>query len=254
MVAGTGVLAVRRPALLARIAGTVLVPQLVLDRLVNGEGIVGARYFLALFPFLALLAAAPLGALAIPERWAARPEVPRATAIAAVLGVLAVLAAGLPLFSHRYTYQAEYAFLRRELAEQPGPCRVSHLMVHGDRHFERDPDCCLEPERSLLELAVPEARFEPLPLDAERGRLRDSGEACQLYYHSAICSYGPTRESERRNPGVHAILRERCDALAQDPRLELLAEERVPAAATWVLFGTDEVPIRLYRLRSTAPR
>ena len=57
LIIGVATLAVRRPALLAAILAAFCMPQLLLARVFNAEGMVGARYFLPLLALLALLAA-----------------------------------------------------------------------------------------------------------------------------------------------------------------------------------------------------
>jgi hypothetical protein len=252
VVAGAVTLALRRPALLAGIVVALAAPEIALARLVNGEGLIGCRYFLPAFPLLALLAAAPLGPLA-------RPTAKRWGLVAAAVGAAALtVGAAWPMYHRRYTYQDEYAFLRAALASAPRPARVFHVAVHDDPILVRDPDCCLNPSRSPLVLALPSLDFEPLEVDPAAGPLPDTDEPAAYYYESAICSYGPTEETERRNPGLALRLRDRCARLARDPRLVPIASATVPARAAWRLFPTDLVTVRLFRIdrgvaRSPAP-
>jgi hypothetical protein len=253
LVPGAAVLLVRRPGLLAKILVTLALPQIALARFIDGEGLIGCRYFLPALPLLALLAAAPLGPLALPRGFASRPGVRLASAIAAAAAALATIAAAWPRYRYRYTYQEEYRFLRAALADAPRPGRVFHVAVHDDPAFRNDPDCCLSPGRSPLLLALPGVAFEPLEVDPGARPIPDADEAGAYYYESAICSWGPTESTERRDPGVAAMVHARCARLAQDARLVLVASETVPARAAWPFFASADVRLRLFRLTPPPP-
>ncbi len=248
-VAGAAVLAARRPGLLAQVIISLALPQIVLARFVNDEGLVGARYFIPALPLVALLAAVPLGPLAAPKLLSSGARAHLVTAAAA----LATIFAGRSAYRDRYTFQEEYRFLRAALSTAPRPSRVYHVAVHDDPAFRSDPDCCLSPGRSPLSLGLPGVDFEPIDVDPEEGRFRLTAEAGAYYYESAVCSYGPTPETEARNPGVAEKIHATCRRLAEDPRLVLVASATLPARATWRFFPDPAVRVRLFRMEAAAP-
>jgi 4-amino-4-deoxy-L-arabinose transferase-like glycosyltransferase len=256
------VLALRRPGLLACIVVTLALPQIALARVLDGEGLTGCRYFLPAFPLLALLAATAIEPFVLSRL--ARTRMPRNLVtrtrarrrIALVLAAIALAAtagSAWPMYRYMYTYQAEYRFLREQLASAPRPARVFHVAVHDDPVFPRDPDCCLNPGRSPLALALPGIAFESLEVEPSTLPLPDQDEPIAYYYESAICGWGPTDTTEERDPGASAKVRERCERLAADPRLTLVASASVPARASWPLFPSAEVRLRLFRLSPARP-
>ena len=253
LVVGLPVLLVRRPVLLAAVLFAFCIPQLLLGRWFNAEGVVGARYFLALLPLLALVAAFGLAAAATGVgRLFARVNGTAGTAASAAitaLGVLAVVVAALPLYRYEYAFQGEYRFLRETLATLPGDARVLHLPVREDDRIHADPDCCLDPAHSPLALAFPSVRFEALPIRPERPQLPAAVDERTYYYEGALCRLAPTPASEGRNPGLSRLVDGLCATLARDPRLEPVAAVRVPSNGFWAFLHPGPVPLRLYRVR-----
>ncbi len=252
LVPGAVVLLGRRPRVLAAIVVTLALPQIALARAVDGEGLIGARYFLPAFPLLSLLAAAPLGPLALHARLATISG-SRRRAIEIALGAVAcaaTVASAWPMYRYRYTYQEEYRFLREHLAGSRRPARVFHVSVHDDPALRLDPDCCLDPGKSPLVLALPGVEFEPLEIDPSSRPLPDADEPAVYYFESGVCGLGPTEATEHRNPGVARLLRERCARLAADRRLTLVASAVVPARAAWPFFATPDVTLRLFRVET----
>ncbi len=256
---GVVVLAAERPGLLGAIVAAFCIPQLLLGRLFNAEGMVGARYFLPVLPLLALLAAYGMGAVA--ERFrrllaghVAAPSANLGARAVAMLGVLAVAAAALPLYHYEYAFQGEHRFLRQALAALPADARVLHLPARGDNRIHNDPDCCLDLPQSPLAVTFPQLHFEPIPIRPEKPHLPAAVDDRTYYYEGALCHLAATPASEGRNPGLSRVLRDLCTALAQDPRLEPVASARVPANGFWSFLEPGDVPLHLYRIRpSVAP-
>ncbi|MCK6557205.1 hypothetical protein L6Q96_21905 [Candidatus Binatia bacterium] len=251
---GAVVLAIRQPLRLAAVLVAFLAPQLLLDRLMNAEGMVGARYFMPLLAWLAMVAGAGLAALAAGLRDLLAPRLreaaaPVATGVVAVLGAGAVVFASMPLYRHEYSFQAEQRFLRAALAALPADAVVLHLPVREDDEIRNDPDCCLDLPNSPLALAFPGLRFEAIPLRGEGARLPAAVDARTYYYEGALCHLAPIPESERRNPGLSAMVREQCATLARDPRLEPVAAARVSSDGFWPFLPPGGVPVRLLRVR-----
>ena len=250
---GVVTIAVRQPARLAALLAAFCVPQLLLGRLFNVEGMVSARYFLPLMALLALVMADGVAALAdglrcLIARYTDARSAAWAARAATVLGALTVLAASLPLYRYDYTFQEEYRFLRDALAMLPANARVLHLPAREDDQIHNDPDCCLDPGGSPLALAFPFAHFEPVPLD--RRDLPEAVDGHTYYYEGALCRLAPTPYSEGRNPGLSRTLRDLCAALAGDPRLDVIASARVSSNGVWPFLEPGDVPLRLYRIRS----
>ncbi len=244
---GALVLVFRRPWLLARLLLIPIAMQVALGREMNAEGLVGARYFLPLFAFLALIAAHGCLALAEPlQRWRKGRMFPIAAGAAVLLaiGLEASSAAG-----YRYAFQDEYTFLRRALATVPRNARVFSLAVRDDDRLHNDPDCCLDPGRSPLALAFPDMVFEQLPIEPQP-RFPFVTDTNVYYYESALCGVEPTADTERRNPHLAALVRQECALLRTDPRFELVASGEAAPHATWSFFGDQPIPVRLYRLRA----
>lgn len=250
---GAVVLAVRQPRRLVAIVVAFLVPQLLLDRLVNAEGMVGARYFMPVLALLMLVAASALTTLAAGLQFmlmrtlhvAAGPVV---TVVAGTLGVAAVAVTSVPLYGYQYSFQGEYRFLREALRALPANAVVLHLPVREDDHIRNDPDCCLDLPNSPLALAFPGMRFETVPIRPDGARLPAAVDASTYYYEGAICHLAPISESEQRNPGLSAVVREQCATLARDARLEPVATARVPSEGFWPFLPPGGVPVRLYRV------
>lgn len=246
--------AVCRPALLATIVVAFCLPQIVLDRLFNAEGLVGARYFLPLLALLALVAADGLALLAEASRrvLASRFD-KRAGAAAAgiiiLLGVSPIVIASAPLYRYEYAFQAEHRFLRRTLADLTAGARVLHLPARGDDRLRADPDCCLDPPVSPLALAFPSLHFETIPIRLDRPRLPAAVDERTYYYEGALCRLAPTDSSERRNPGLSRDVQELCAELARDPRLEVVASDVAPSSGFWSFLEPGDVPLNLYRIR-----
>jgi hypothetical protein len=254
LVIGVVVLAVRQPARLAAILAAFCIPQLLLDRLFNAEGMVGARYFLPLLALLALVAAYGLATVAegfrrLLARYAKPVSATRAARVAAVLGALTVVPASLPLYQYEYAFQGEHRFLRQALAALPAGARVLHLPVREDDRIHNDLDCCLDLPKSPLVLTVPLLHFEPIPIRPDRPRLPAAVDDRTYYYEGAPCRLAATPASEGRNPGLSRMLSELCAVLARDPRLELVASALVPSNGFWPFLEPGDVPLRLYRIR-----
>jgi hypothetical protein len=167
----------------------------------------------------------------------------------AVLGVLAVVVASVPLYHYEYAFQGEHSFLRQALAGLPVGARVFHLPAREDARLRADPDCCLDLPVSPLALAFPSFRFEPIPIRPDRARLPAAVDDRTYYYEGALCRLAPTPASEGRNPGLSHVLKELCAGLARDPRLEPVASALVPSNGFWPFLEPGGVPLRLYRLR-----
>jgi len=265
---GVVAVAVRRPLLLVAVAVAFCLPQLLLDRSFNAEGIVGARYFLPLLPLLALLAASGLAAVAaglgrvlglataVPPWRRRRAALQKtlddgfgvvAAGLVAMVALLAIVFAARPLYDYEYAFQGEHAFLRQALAALPAGARVLHLPAREDDRLRADPDCCLDLPVGPLALAFPSIHFEPIPIRPERG-LPAAVDDRTYYYEGALCRLAPTAASEGRNPGLSQVLAELCAALARDPRLELVASAIVPSNGFRLFLQPGGVPVRLYRI------
>ncbi|MBL9100464.1 MAG: hypothetical protein JNL82_05890 [Myxococcales bacterium] len=197
-----GLAAARRHArLLLAILATLVLVFIPLGRSLVPDGLTGARYFVLLFPLLAVTAAAATR-LARPRRFT-----PARTAVA--LALLAVLLAwqSLPAWRHETTFQAEHRLLAAALADpRLAGCTLWYVPPRQPVH-EPDLDCCLDPARSPLALQAPRIRFEPVPHDHDL----DDAAGCHLYYEGAICSLDPALAP--RAPQTAARVREQCARL-----------------------------------------
>ena len=208
---GAVVLAARQPTLLAAFC----IPQLLLGRLFNAEGMVGARYFLPVLALLALVAAHGLAIMAEGlQRVLARHTDGRSATLAAraaaMLGALTVVPASMPLYRYEYTFQGEHRFLRQALAVLPADSLVLHLPAREDDQLRNDPDCCLDPPNSPLALAFPSVHFEAIPIRPDRPHLPAAVDSRTYYYEGALCRLAPTRASDARNPGLSRTLKDLC--------------------------------------------
>jgi len=254
LVIGCIALAVRQPARLLAIVVAFCLPQVLLDRLLNAEGMVGARYFLPVLALLALVATRGLAVVAeVSRRLAARYVIAatanRVASTVVGLGVVAVVHSSLPLYHYEYAFQGEERFLRHAMAALPVDARLLHLPVRGDDRIHADPDCCLDLPKSPLALAFPRVHFEPVAILPERPQLPAAVDTRTYYYEGALCRLGSTPFTEGRNPGLSRVVHDVCASLARDPRLELVASARVPPHGMWEFLQPGDVPLRLYRIR-----
>jgi hypothetical protein len=180
-VPGAGALAVRRPLLLLRVAGTLLVTFGVLGRGFLPDELVGARYFLFTIPVFLIVSGQGFELLLTPVSRRYRAVVAAVGIV--VLGVWSGLAAR-PAYAIRYAFQDEYTFARQALAELPDGCAVYEVPIRSAA-LPRDVDCCLDLSRSPLVLDFPRLRFRKLPDDFSP--IFDDSP-CVAYYESIACA------------------------------------------------------------------
>lgn len=252
IVAGVVALLVRRPRLLGPLVFAYIAPQLVLDRMVFSEGMVGARYFLPVLVLLAWVAAE--GTFLIANGLARLPRMSTRRGLIEGGLVLALLAsmvvASRPAYAYQYAFQAEYRFLIDALESVPKPARVLSLAVRNEPRLRHDLDCCLDLAGSPLALAYPDVVFESLPLDSSQANLTGGGGPNVYWFESALCSLAPTTETERRNPGIAARVAALCSQLRETAGLVVVARGEAPAGATWPFFAESTLPLRLHRVEA----
>jgi hypothetical protein len=242
---GALAMAVRRPWLFLRIAGTLLVAFVALGRSFVHDELVGARYFLFTIPMFLIASGYGFGTglAVLPPRL--RPVV--AAAGLAGLTLWTGLAAR-SAYAARYAFQDEYDFARGALAQLAAGCVVYAVPVRAD-DLPRDVDCCLDLPRSPLVLDLPQLRLMELPdtLDAIF-----ANAACVAYYESIACEitadggHIPGNELAER---AAAYFRRRCGDVREHGRLELLAEGPTSPRTTEGFFGGKPPHARLYRWR-----
>ena len=236
-------MALRRPLLLLRIAGTLLVAFGALGRSLTSDELLGARYFLFTIPILLIASGQGFAALLalVPPR---RRAVAAAVGIV-VLGTWSGLAAR-GAYAVRYAFQDEYTFARAALARLPSGCRVYAVPMRSDG-IARDVDCCLDIRRSPLTLEFPALRFLDLPDDPARV-FEDPG--CVAYYESIVCQL----HDDPNDPSVHDraeqaadYFRQRCAGTRRVGHLEALAETTTSPRATVNFFHGNRPHAGLYR-------
>jgi hypothetical protein len=245
-------LLVNRWRLLAGIAIYLALAFVPLGRTLQHDGLLGARYFLATIPLFLMLSACGLFVCGRSVVWALGlvPRLARAAWLQPALTALLFLAAGLgdlalaaPAYRARYTFQDEYAFLRRDLARVPDGCSVVSLPLRASQ-FNRDLDCCLDIHKSPLSLAYP--RLHLLMAASARDL---EGPGCRYYYESAACSIDlpPESASPVDRPALE-FLRRAC-AEARKKTLSQVAGARVSPRTTNRYFRHGPPEVRLLRMR-----
>ena len=241
--AGALVMAVRRPLLLVRVAGTVVVGFGALGRTFVPDELVGARYFLFTIPVFLIASGYGFDAAIAPVPRRQRVVVAAVGVI--VLGIWSGLAARTA-YGVRYAFQDEYSFVRGALAKLPDGCAVYQVPVRADV-LPRDLDCCLDLARSPVVLDFPRLQFSPLPDDP--ASVFEAG-GCVAYYESVACEIGdhaddpPIRE---RAPHAVEYFRQRCAEVRRLGRLEPLAEITTSPRATVDFFHGKPPHAGLYR-------
>ncbi len=220
---GFGVLAaviLKRWRLLAFVLASLVLIFVPLGRNLSHDGLTGARYFVLLMPLLGLVASLNVD---LGQRFVA---VARQRTLAWVGLALAALLEALAAQSgwrHQYTFQAEYRFLARALAEHADALEGCNLWYVRPRQTtgEADLDCCLWPSESPLTLVAPQLRFRSMPLDRDP----DDAEGCQLYYEGSVCAIDPT-QIDLSPRAVERIL-DQCERLRRHAGERELAGESV---------------------------
>jgi hypothetical protein len=246
-VPGLIILARRRLALLARVALCLGVAFVPVGRLLEHDGLLGARYFLATLPFSLLPAGIAFGVLLDAASRVRTRRWIRACAFAGLVAAAAVPA--LPAYRYRYTFQDEQAWLRGALADVPLGCTVYSLPVRSPA-FEIDLDGSLDVSSSTLRLAYPELSFVTLPVDATA--YADPRDACAVYYETSACSMQPTRDVRARLPAALAWYGAACAAMRARVESGPIAWAEVSAASTNDLFGDVRPRVGMYWWRRPA--
>jgi len=242
-IVGAAAMAVRRPLLLARVIGTLLVTFGVAGRIFLPDELLGARYFLFTIPVFLIASGYGFETLLAPV-----PE--RFRRVAAVVGlVLLGTWSGLAArsaYGVRYAFQDEYAFLRDALAQLPDQCAVYQVGMRP-AELSRDLDCCLDVRRSPLVLDFPSLQFRELPDDAA-SVFEPPG--CAAYYESIACEI----TDDPNDPAVHDradraadYFHQRCAQARGWGRLEPVAETTTSPLATVNFFHGRRPHAGLYR-------
>jgi hypothetical protein len=238
---GTLAMTLRRPLLLARVAGTVLLAFVASGRSLLHDELVGARYFLFTIPIFLIASGFGFEALLaiVPRRL-------RPLAAAAGLAGLA-LWAGLSArtaYAARYAFQDEYAFVRRALPHLPAPCTVYQVPLRAAA-LPGDLDCCLDVARSPLVLEFPGLTFRDLP-DDPSAVFTES--ACVAYYESIACEIAPHDRPGRELARTAAqYFQQRCGEARRRGRLAPIAETETSSRTTENFFADKRPHARLYR-------
>jgi hypothetical protein len=242
-IVGVVAMAVRRPLLLARVAGTLLVAFVALGRSFIPDELLGARYFLFTIPVFLMASGQGFEALL-----ALVPRRVRGVAAAAgivLLGLWSGLAAR-GAYEVRYAFQDEYTFARRALAQLPDHCAVYQIPMRPDA-FPRDLDCCLDVRRSPLVLDFPQLQFLDLP-DNPVAVFKDA--SCVAYYEGVACEI----RDDPNDPAVHDradkaadYLHQRCAEVRRVGRFAPLAETTTSPRATVNFFHGTRPRAGLYR-------
>jgi len=240
---GAASAAIRRPLLLARAAGTLVIAFGTLGRSFLPDALLGARYFLFAIVIFLIVSGQGFEALL-----GLAPEHARARVAAlgiVVLGTWSVLAA-LPAYRVHYAFQDEYAFARRALAQLPDGCSVYQVPLRAAL-FPLDLDCCLDLHRSPLVLEFPHLRFRDIP-DSAAMVFAESG--CVAYYEGVVCQIADVPD----DPMVHARVdtaaddvHRRCAAVRRVGQLVPLAETTTSPLATVNFFRGKRPHAGLYR-------
>lgn len=240
---GALAMAVRRPLLFVRVAGTLFIAFVASGRTLMHDELVGTRYFLFTIPIFVIASGYGFGTLvaAAPRRF--RP-------IVAIVGIggLALWTglAARAAYAARYTFQDEYTFARAALAQLPAECTVYQERIRADA-LPGDLDCCLDMPRSPLVLEFPALHFLDLP-DNRDAISNDT--PCTAYYEGAACAITPgppDRSGHEFTEQASAYFQPRCAAVHAVGRLGLLAETTTSPRTTRGLFGDDGPRVRLYR-------
>jgi hypothetical protein len=241
--AGVVAMAVRRPLLLGRVAGSLLVAFGALGRSFMPDELVGARYFLFTIPIFLVASGQGFEALLglAPRRY-------RAVVAAVGIGFLGLWSglAARTAYGVRYAFQDEYTFARRALEQLPAGCTVYQVPLRVDA-FPRDLDCCLDMPRSPLVLDLPQLHFRSLP-DVSASVFESPG--CVAYYESIVCQI----TDDPHDPSVHDradkaadYFHQRCAEVRRLGRLEALAETTTSPRATVNFFHGKRPHAGLYR-------
>jgi hypothetical protein len=242
---GAPALAVRRPLLFVRVAGTLLAAFVVLGRTFLHDELLGARYFLFTIPIFLIASGYGFATVA-----AIVPRRHRPAAVAAGIVALALWTgvAARSAYAARYAFQDEYAFARAALARLPAGCAVYQVPLRGAA-LPHDVDCCLDVPRSPLVLDFPALRLLDLP--DEPGLVSDSG--CVAYYEGVACEI--TRDAGGALAEQAAeYFQTRCAEARRWGRLELLADAVTSARSTEELFDGRHPHARVYRWTAAADR
>jgi hypothetical protein len=240
---GAAAMAMHRPLLLLRIVGAIVIAFTALGRSFMHDELVGARYFLLT---LALLSIASGYGFASIVKIVPRPYRAAGVAVGVVGLALWTALSVRSAYAARYTFEDEYAFGRRALAELPAGCAVYQVPIRADA-LPADVDCCLDLRRSPLVLEYPALHFYDLP--AEAADVLDAG-GCTAYYEGAACaimpgSTGPLgRDLASR---ASEYFRQRCAEPHRVGQLQPLARTAASPRSTNGLFGDAPPPIALYR-------
>ncbi|MBI3783599.1 MAG: hypothetical protein HY270_09370 [Deltaproteobacteria bacterium] len=242
-VLGAIVMLVRRPILLMRVAGTVVIAFVALARGFLPDELLGARYFLLTIAIFLIASGQGFEALLdiVPRRY--RPGF--AVAAMVVIGVWSA-AAGRTAYAVRYAFQDEYTFLRQALAKLPDGCTVYAVPIR-DEAFPVDLDCCLDMRRSPLVLDFPKLHFDELPQDPAS---IFAAASCVAYYESVSCSIvddPQDRSVHGRAEKAVPFFQQRCAEAHQNGRLRLVAETTTSPRAVVDFFHGRPPAARLYR-------
>jgi hypothetical protein len=245
-VPGVVAMAVRRPLLFLRVAGTGLLAFVVLGRTFLHDELLGARYFLFTIPILLIASGQGFEVLLalVPRRGRAVVAVGAIAALALWSGLAARSA-----YSARYAFQDEYTFARDALARLPAGCAVYQVPLRADA-LSHDVDCCLDLARSPLVLDFPTLRFGPLPADPATV-FADSD--CVAYYEGVACEITSASPSPERAREAAAFFQPRCAAIRRLGRLELLAETITSPRSTEHFFDARAPRTTLYRWTPADP-
>ena len=240
--AGALAMAVRRPLLFVRVAGTVLLAFVAAGRTFMHDELVGARYFLFTIPIFLIASGYGFEAVLALAPRRLRPL----TAAAGIAGL--ALWAGLtarPAYAARYAFQDEYAFARSALAQLPAACAVYQVAIRDDA-LPHDVDCCLDLPRSPLVLDFPALQFFDLPDDPAALSRQSS---CVAYYESVACDIMPGPPDPLGYgfaAKAAAHFQDRCASVHRLGRLELIAHTTTSPRSTENFFAQPP-NARLYR-------
>lgn len=201
-----------RPWLLVRVVLVSWIAFTALGRTIEGDALVGARYFAWLLLVLSIPPA--FGVAWLASRLPARPL----RTAAWTLALASCLFASKASYVARYAFQDEYAFLRGAVTQLPVGCTV-YAVDARPAGLDYDVDCCLDPARSPLTLVRPDLRFASV---AEA--VRPGPGACAAYYEGAACSL------EANHAGRHGELAQRIFSKACADARALGALEPLSAA------------------------
>jgi hypothetical protein len=224
-------MAFRRPALLAFVAGTMFLGFTITGRLIAGDDLLSARYFLGLVAVAIIAAGFGFEGVAalVPDRFRAAS----ASVALAIVGAWTFVSAR-PAYAVRYAFQDEYDFARAALAKLPPDCVVYEVPVRSDE-LPHDVDCCLDVPRSPLALAFPSLQLRELPRSLAAV---SNASSCVAYYESIGCSMRDDVPGGRPVREATAYFRRRCAEVRRRGRLEPIARTTVSSLATAGCFAT----------------